>query len=161
KVRARGPAALQSYLDAQGTMNGYTKLIDAALRGNADVMTVLLDAGADTSLAGFNGRTALDAALTFNEQQGHSAAQGRPARPFVSHALLARLGAAPSASPAQIVADAKPFVRQQAYSMMDRLIDAKDPVTGLLPLHVRTENGKLVAADHIAAGLDMGRATSG
>jgi len=44
---------------------------------------------------------------------------------------------------------------------MDRMIEARDPVTGLLPLHFETRDGKLVATDHIAAGLDMGRQTAG
>jgi hypothetical protein len=51
--------------------------------------------------------------------------------------------------------------RAQAYGFMDRLIASRDPVTGLLPLHVKTDRGTLVAADHQASGLDMGRATSG
>ena len=38
---------------------------------------------------------------------------------------------------------------------------SKDAVTGLLPLHVKTDGGKLVAVDHIASGLDMGRTTAG
>ncbi len=53
------------------------------------------------------------------------------------------------------------FHRQQAYDVMDRFVAARDSVTGLLPLHVKTEDGHLVPTDHAASGLDMGRATSG
>jgi hypothetical protein len=49
----------------------------------------------------------------------------------------------------------------QVYKIMDRLIAAKDAVTGLLPLHVKTDGEKLVAVDHIASGLDTGRTTAG
>ena len=55
-----------TFLNVQGPLNGYTKLIDAALRGRAEAMTTLLDAGADTSLFGHNGMTARAAALKFN-----------------------------------------------------------------------------------------------
>jgi hypothetical protein len=60
----------------------------------------------------------------------------------------------------QIIAAGKTY-RAQAYNFMDRLIAAKDEVTGLLPLHVTTEKYKLVAKDHMASGLDMGRTTAG
>jgi hypothetical protein len=53
------------------------------------------------------------------------------------------------------------FHRQQAYDVMDRFVAARDSVTGLVPLHVKTEEGHLVPTDHAASGLDMGRATSG
>jgi hypothetical protein len=48
-----------------------------------------------------------------------------------------------------------------AFDFMDRLIEAKDPVTGLLPAHVRTERGRLIAADHVASAAEMGRQTIG
>jgi hypothetical protein len=51
--------------------------------------------------------------------------------------------------------------KAEAYSLMDRLIAATDPVTGLLPVNVKTERERLVAVDHKASGLDVGRATSG
>mgnify|MGYP006276092939 CR=1 FL=1 len=52
--------------------------------------------------------------------------------------------------------------RQQAFEVMDRFVAARDPVTGLIPLHVTTdESGQLVPTDHVASGLDAGRATSG
>lgn len=65
-MRARGPAALRRFLDAQGPMNGYTRLIDAALRGRAECIRVLVAAGADPRLTGYNGMTALDAANRYN-----------------------------------------------------------------------------------------------
>jgi hypothetical protein len=49
----------------------------------------------------------------------------------------------------------------QAYHFLDRLIAAKDTVTGLLPVHVKTEDGKLRPVDHISSGLDMGRTSAG
>src|SRR5688572_19345665 len=61
----------------------------------------------------------------------------------------------------QIIIDAGKIHRVQAYDFMDRMIAAKDVVTGLLPLHVKTDNGKLVAVDHVASGLDIGRTTAG
>ena len=66
----------------------------------------------------------------------------------------------PSAVDRDIIA-AQVLHSAQAYDIMDRLIAARDAVTGLLPLHVKTDGGKLVAADHIASGLDMGRTTTG
>ena len=60
-----------------------------------------------------------------------------------------------------VLVAAAAYHRDQAYDVMDRFLTARDTVTGLLPLHVRTENGRLVAADHVASGLDMGRQTSG
>lgn len=53
------------------------------------------------------------------------------------------------------------YHRQQAYQVFDALLQAKDPVTGLLPLHFETRDGQVVATDHMAAGLDMGRQTAG
>jgi mannose/cellobiose epimerase-like protein (N-acyl-D-glucosamine 2-epimerase family) len=61
----------------------------------------------------------------------------------------------------QILIDVGKIYRAQAYDFMDRMIAAKDVATGLLPLHIRMEHGKLVALDHVASGLDMGRTTAG
>lgn len=66
RMRSRGPTALRRFLDARGPMNGYTRLIDAALRGRAECIRLLVDAGADTSVAGYNGVTAIIAARRFN-----------------------------------------------------------------------------------------------
>lgn len=60
-----------------------------------------------------------------------------------------------------LISAARDFHRQQAYEVADRFIAARDTVTGLLPLHVKTEGGQLVPADHASSGLDMGRQTSG
>ena len=64
--RLRGPDALQRFLDVRGPMNGYTKLIDAALRGRATCIHVLVAAGARLDLTGYNGLTALGAAERYN-----------------------------------------------------------------------------------------------
>lgn len=61
----------------------------------------------------------------------------------------------------QVIIEKQRTHTTEAYVLMDRLIAAKDVVTGLLPLHVKTDHGQLVAADHMASGLDMGRTTSG
>ena len=61
----------------------------------------------------------------------------------------------------QVIIATQKIHKTQAYALLDRLIAAKDSVTGLLPLHIRTEREELVALDHKASGLDMGRATSG
>jgi hypothetical protein len=61
----------------------------------------------------------------------------------------------------QIVIARHKIHEAQAFALADRLIAARDPVTGLLPLNIKTEQRKLAAADHKASGLDMGRATSG
>lgn len=61
----------------------------------------------------------------------------------------------------QVVIAAQKIHTTEAYTFMDRLIAARDPVTGLLPLHVKTEGEKLVSVDHSASGIDMGRATAG
>ena len=53
------------------------------------------------------------------------------------------------------------FHREQAYKVMDKFLAARDPVTGMLPLHVETREGKLEPTDHLASGLDMGRQTAG
>lgn len=58
---------LKMYLNFQGPLNGYTKLIDAALRGRADVINVLMEAGADRKIKGHNGLTAYDTAKIFNK----------------------------------------------------------------------------------------------
>jgi ankyrin repeat protein len=63
-----GSSTRQTFLNVQGPMNGYTKLIDAALRGRVTVLQSLLAAGADTSLFGHNNMTAYAAALQFNSQ---------------------------------------------------------------------------------------------
>jgi hypothetical protein len=56
---------------------------------------------------------------------------------------------------------AKETYLAEAYSFMDKLIVAMDSVTGLLPVHIKTERRRLLALDHYASGLDMGRTTSG
>ncbi|ELA6610096.1 hypothetical protein ACSKZ4_004508 [Vibrio alginolyticus] len=59
---------LDQYLNAQGPLNGYTKLIDAALRGQAEVIEVLMDNDADKEIQGYNGLTAYKAALIYNQR---------------------------------------------------------------------------------------------
>ncbi|MEM1009618.1 MAG: hypothetical protein AAGJ35_11500, partial [Myxococcota bacterium] len=56
----------QSFLNTQGPLNGYSRLIDACLFHRVECVELLLAYGIDTSLAGINGRTAHDAA------EGHS-----------------------------------------------------------------------------------------
>ena len=58
----------QTFIDEQGIMNGYTRLNDAAFCGQTDVIELLLDHGADKSIKGFNGRTAHDAAVAWNNK---------------------------------------------------------------------------------------------
>src|SRR5262249_14493415 len=53
------------------------------------------------------------------------------------------------------------FHAHQAFAVLDRLLAAIDPVTGLPPLHVRTERGALIATDHGQSGLDSGRLPAG
>ncbi|MBT9588949.1 hypothetical protein IV102_36785 [bacterium] len=60
-----------------------------------------------------------------------------------------------------VVASGAAFHREEAYAVMDRFAAAQDPVTCLLPLHVRTQDGQLVPTDHLASGLDFGRHTAG
>jgi len=49
-------------LDYQGPSNGYSPLLDAVWHGFADCAGVLLDAGADTTVRGYDGKRALDLA---------------------------------------------------------------------------------------------------
>ena len=94
-----------------------------------------------------------------------------PAPPPVQLALLESGPATPASAPltsvleqaanSALIHDAADYHRQQAYLVMDRMIAGTDPVTGLLPLHFETRDGQVVATDHIAAGLDMGRQTAG
>lgn len=58
----------QTFIDEQGIMNGYTRLNDAAFFGRTDVIKLLLDHGAEKSVKGFNGRTACDAAVIYNNK---------------------------------------------------------------------------------------------
>lgn len=58
----------QEFINEQGIMNGYTRLIDAALRGRTNVIELLFDYSADKSIKGFNGWTAYDAAVTYNNK---------------------------------------------------------------------------------------------
>jgi hypothetical protein len=60
-----------------------------------------------------------------------------------------------------VVREAGQFHAEQAFAVLDRFLAAKDPATGLPPLHVRTANGRLVATDHFQSGLDTGRLTAG
>ena len=83
----------------------------------------------------------------------------KPDLPSVPITLTMELDEVPDCG--AILSAAARFSRDQAYDVMDRFLGARDQVTGLLPLHVRTENGHLVATDHVASGLDMGRQTSG
>ena len=62
------PQELTEYLDMQGPVNGYTKLIDAAFRGHNSVIKTLLDNGANKSIQGYNGITAYKAAKIYNRQ---------------------------------------------------------------------------------------------
>jgi len=52
----------EDFVNEVGFFNGYTRLIDAGLIGNAEAIQLLLDYGADQSIRGFNGWTAADAA---------------------------------------------------------------------------------------------------
>ena len=72
-----------------------------------------------------------------------------------------RKGLEQSSTSRQTIASARQHHTRQAYDFIDHLIAAKDNVTGLLPLHVKTEGGQLMATDHVASGLDMGRTTAG
>ncbi len=60
------------YINVRGPLNGYTKLIDAALRGRVSVLRLLLEEGADTSITGHNGMTAAEAALLYNRSRGQN-----------------------------------------------------------------------------------------
>ena len=60
-----------------------------------------------------------------------------------------------------VLTEGAAYHREQAYQILDGLLEARDQTAGLLPMHVRTENGKMVAADHAASGIDMGRQTAG
>lgn len=62
-----GSSERRSYLNVQGALNGYTKLIDASLRGKKDVIEVLVASGADKSIRGHNGMRAIDAARVYNQ----------------------------------------------------------------------------------------------
>ena len=57
----------QTFINERGIMNGYTRLIDAALAGRTDIIELLLDYRADRRIKGFNGWTAYDAAVTYNK----------------------------------------------------------------------------------------------
>jgi hypothetical protein len=57
----------QAFINERGIMNGYTRLIDAALGGRTDIIELLLHYGADRHIKGFNGRTAYQAAETYNK----------------------------------------------------------------------------------------------
>lgn len=63
----KSESLLDHYLNIQGPMNGYTKLIDAALRGRKEVIDVLLKHGARIDTKGHNGMTAFDAAILYNK----------------------------------------------------------------------------------------------
>jgi ankyrin repeat protein len=65
--RDHGGKEQQTFINERGIMNGYTRLIDAALTGRTNIIELLLDNGADKHIKGFNGRTAFDAALTYNK----------------------------------------------------------------------------------------------
>lgn len=58
----------EDYLNFRGEINGYTKLIDASLRGRREVIKVLIRAGANRSLKGHNGMMAIEAARLYNSQ---------------------------------------------------------------------------------------------
>jgi ankyrin repeat protein len=55
-------------VNAQGTLEGFTPLMTAAAEGLADVVRVLLGAGADRNIKDVDG----DTALTFARQNGHT-----------------------------------------------------------------------------------------
>jgi hypothetical protein len=56
----------KEFLSEQGLFNGYTRLIDAALIGNTEAITLLIRHSAPKDIRGFNGWTACDAAQTGN-----------------------------------------------------------------------------------------------
>jgi ankyrin repeat protein len=58
-------ASFSRIRDAQGPYNGYTPLMDAVWHGHFDAARVLVETGADLSLRGHDGRTALDLAREF------------------------------------------------------------------------------------------------
>jgi hypothetical protein len=61
-------AERQAFIDERGIMNGYTRLIDAALKGRTGVIELLLDCRAEKRIKGFNGRMARDTALLYNSR---------------------------------------------------------------------------------------------
>ncbi len=63
-----GSQEREEYLNFQGAINGYTKLIDASLRGRGEVIKVLVNAGASRTLKGHNGMMAIEAAKLYNSQ---------------------------------------------------------------------------------------------
>lgn len=60
---AGDPSLLTRAMDQQGGANGMTPLHDAALRGRTDVVNLLLEFGANTSLQNYAGQTASDVAV--------------------------------------------------------------------------------------------------
>lgn len=63
---ADDPSLLTRAMDQQGGANGMTPLHDAALRGRTDVVRLLLEFGANTSLENYAGQTA--AAIAVNDE---------------------------------------------------------------------------------------------
>jgi hypothetical protein len=64
--------------------NGNMALIEAAWRGNADVVRLLIDKGADINARGYNGNTA----LIFAVLDGHSEVEGQNGHPEVVRLLI-------------------------------------------------------------------------
>ncbi len=65
-LQQANPARLEAYLDFQGPLNGFTKLMDAAARGRAEVIETLLASGANKAIRAHNGATAYDLAVHYN-----------------------------------------------------------------------------------------------
>jgi ankyrin repeat protein len=54
--------------DLQGPVNGYTALHNAVWHGSREAARLLLEAGADTAIKGWDGNTALDLARKYGYQ---------------------------------------------------------------------------------------------
>lgn len=104
--------------------------------------------------------------------RGSNAPTNAPVTDFRDSVSLGQTPAKPAAPPLawkqaaetgkSAVAQGAAYHSAQAFEILDRLLQARDTVTGLLPLHVTTDaSGNVVATDHVAAGLDMGRQTAG
>ena len=93
------------------------------------------------------------AALTQTDQAVVDASTASLTPPMVAPALFG--------GEMSVAKEALQFHSGEAFQVMDSMLAAKDPVTGLLPLNFETRDGRTVASDHVASGLDSGRTTAG